>query len=259
MASLATFKLRVRAEGVDPIRSLRMWLRRGLRDYALRCLSIEEEKTEATKPTESKTKQEETSTMPLDLSDAGPQSSRDPIPAGVYRLRAKLKIGTAGTDFVLHPSKNSPLLGVSLECTVIGGEHAGRKIFDWISAELDEGNVPVVVAPDKLENWQTAVRMGRAKLAAIIDSAIGLDPNDRSEAAQARRRQFDGYDKFDGVVFCAQVEVRPKRDGFQARNEIYFIVTPDDPAYAKAMTNSGSLPATSKRDSRDEMDDEVPY
>jgi hypothetical protein len=197
--------------------------------------------------------------MPLDLSDAGPQTSRDPIPPGVYRLRAKLKIGTAGTDFVLHPSKNSPLLGVSLECNVIGGEHAGRKIFDWISAELDENNLPVVVAPEKLENWKTAVRMGRAKLAAIIDSAIGLRADDRSDAAQARRRQFDDYGKLDGLCFYAQVEIRPARGQFQARNEIYFVVTPDLPDYRKQAPGTSNLPETPKQDLRDEMDDELPY
>jgi hypothetical protein len=197
--------------------------------------------------------------MALDLSDAGPQTSRDPIPAGVYRLRAKLKIGTAGTDFVLHPSKNSPLLGVSLECTVIGGEHAGRKIFDWISAELDEDGMPAVVAPDKLENWKTAVRMGRKRLAAIVDSAIALDPNDRSDAAQARRRQFDNYDKLDGVVFYAQVEVRPARNNYKASNEIYFIVTPDLPDYPKQASDTSNLPATPKQDLGDELDDSIPF
>jgi len=197
--------------------------------------------------------------MTLDLSDAGPQTSRDPIPPGVYRLRAKLKIGTAGTDFLLHRAQKSPLLGVSLECAVIGGEHAGRKIFDWICAELDEDGMPAVVAPEKLENWQTAIRMGRAKLAAIIDSAVGLDPNDRSDAAQARRRQFDSYDKFDGVCFYAQVEIRPAKGQYQARNEIFFIVTPDLPDYPKQAPGTSNLPTTPKQDLRDEMDDELPY
>jgi hypothetical protein len=41
------FALRVRAEpGVDAIRSLRAWLKRGLRDYGLRCVLIEEVKQE---------------------------------------------------------------------------------------------------------------------------------------------------------------------------------------------------------------------
>jgi hypothetical protein len=197
--------------------------------------------------------------MALDLSDAGPQTSRDPIPPGVYHLRARLKAGSAGSDFLLHPSKSSPLLGVSLECTVIGGEHAGRKVFDWISAELDEDGMSATVPQEKLTNWQTAVRMGRAKLAAIIDSAIGLRPDDRSEVAQARRRQFDSYDKFDGVCFYAQVEIRPARGQFQARNEIYFIVTPDLPDYPKQASGTSNLPTTPKRSLQDEMDDTIPF
>ena len=35
------FALRIRAEpGIDAIRSLRIWLKRGLRDYGLRCVEI---------------------------------------------------------------------------------------------------------------------------------------------------------------------------------------------------------------------------
>jgi hypothetical protein len=197
--------------------------------------------------------------MSLDLSDAGPQTSRDPIPPGVYRLRARLKAGSAGADYLLHRSKNSPLLGVSLECTVIGGEHAGRKIFDWICAELDEDGMPAAVANDKVESWKAAVRMGRKRLAAIVDSAIALDPNDRSDAAQARRKQFDNYDKLDGVCFYAQVEVRPAKDQFKARNEIYFIVTCDLPDYPEQAPGTSNLPATPKQDLGDEMDDSIPF
>jgi hypothetical protein len=43
------FALRVQAEpGIDAVRSLRRWLKRGLRDFGLRCVSIEQMKQEET-------------------------------------------------------------------------------------------------------------------------------------------------------------------------------------------------------------------
>ena len=41
--------------------------------------------------------------MPIDLTDTEPQSS--PIPPGVYRLRARLMAGTAGTEHLLKRAK----------------------------------------------------------------------------------------------------------------------------------------------------------
>jgi len=48
------FALRVRAEpGVDAIRSLRAWLKRGLRSYGLRCVDVRQERgTETEEPTD---------------------------------------------------------------------------------------------------------------------------------------------------------------------------------------------------------------
>ena len=92
-ASVEEYIDAVRAEpGVDAIRALRGWLKRGLRDFGLRCLEVREEpQTQETK-------------MPIDLTDTKPQSS--PIPPGIYRLRAKLMAGTAGSDYLLKRAKN---------------------------------------------------------------------------------------------------------------------------------------------------------
>ena len=241
-----TFSLRVRAEpGVDAIRSLRAWLKRGLRDYGLRCLEVHQEVT-----------QEETN-MPIDLSNT--ETQRSPIPSGVYRLRASLLAGTAGTDNLLKRAKNGVQLMLALECTVLDGDHRDRKIWDYITCELDEQDAITPLPQDKLQKFQTSVRMGRIKLRAIVDSACKLDPNDKSEAAQAKRRSFDSYDAFDGIVFWAQVGQRPAANGYRASNNIDFIVTPDLPDYPQEASvpppASGSGVTMRARD----MDDEVPY
>jgi hypothetical protein len=202
---------------------------------------------------------EEKTEMALNLSDTDAQGSREPIPAGVYRLRARLMAGTAGPDFLLRRAKNTPvLLMVALECTVIGSEHAGRKVWDYISAEIDEESMLTPLDVEKRQNLQTAIRMGRNKLRAIIDSAFAFSPDDKTPATQAKRDAVD-YVDFDGICFYAQVEVRPARNGYKASNEIYFIVTPDLPDYPKQAPGANNLPATPKQDLQDEMDDSIPF
>ena len=167
------YVLQVRAEpGVDATRALRAWLKTGLQMYGLRCVEVREEP------------QTQEAIMPIDLTDTESQS--DPIPAGVYRLRAKLMAGTAGTDHVLKVARNGVDLMLVLECTVIEGKHRGRKLWDYTTCELDEQGVITPLSQDELEEHQAFVHRGRSKLRAIIDSAHGLNPKDKSEAAQAR-------------------------------------------------------------------------
>jgi hypothetical protein len=242
-----TFSLRVRAEPhINAIRSLRAWLKRGLRDYGLRCLEVQEEL------------QTQETDMPLDLSNE--PSQQGPLPAGAYRLRAKLMTGTAGTDFLLRRAKNGISLMLALECTVVEGEHHGRKVWDYITCELDEQDVITPLPQDKLEKLQTSVRLGRIRLKALIDSACKLDPNDKSEAAQAKRRSFDSYTAFDGIVFWAQLEERPARNGYRAGNNIDFIITPDLPDYPQQASSGSTALAVSKTASpAQDFDDEIPY
>lgn len=206
--------------------------------------------------------------MPIDLTDTGTQrQSDDPIPAGVYRLRTRIKAGTEGTDHLLKRAKNGVSLMLVLECTVIEGEHQGRKMWDYITCELDEQGVITPLPQDKLEKLQTSARLGRNRLRAIIDSACKLDPNDKGEAVQEIRRRFDSYDAFDGIEFWAQVEERPAANGYGPSNNIDFIITPDLPDYPQeasapptAAPNKPSPSSSSGPVSlRNAMDDNIPF
>lgn len=198
--------------------------------------------------------------MPIDLTDTKSQDDRSPIPAGVYHLRAKLMPGTEGSDYMLKRAKNGVSLMLALECVVLDeGDHQGRKLWDYITCELDERGTITPLPQDKLQKLQTSVRLGRVKLRAIIDSAYKLDPNDKSETAQNKRR-FDSYSIFDGIVFWAQVEERPARNGYRAGNDIDFIITPDLPDYPQQASSSGTALATPPpKKLRDDMDDEIPF
>src|SRR5262245_25274783 len=95
-----TFVLRVQAEpGVDEIRSLRAWLKCGLRDFGLKCVSISE-KSE----TYQQTQAQEVPIMPV--FDHRNVEDRGTIPQGLYQFRLEILPGGAGEDGMLKLAKN---------------------------------------------------------------------------------------------------------------------------------------------------------
>jgi hypothetical protein len=238
-----TYALRIRAEpGVDAIRALRAWLKRGLRDFGLRCLELQQQKE---------------TDMPIDLNNADREAERPLISPGVYRLRTRVKAGGEGDDCQLARAKNGVTLHLTLECTVVEGKHHGQKVWDHITCELDEQGTITPLPADKRESLQASVRMGRKKLKAILDSAYDLDPNDTISEEATTKRSFDSYKAFDGLIFYAQIEQRPAANGYAASNTIDFIVTPDLPDYPK--TKDGKTLVPVKPPLQDDMGDEIPF
>jgi hypothetical protein len=189
--------------------------------------------------------------MAVDLNTVKPL--RDLIPPGVYRLEIAVKRGGAGDGGWLRLAKNQRSLMLELECTVVGGDYAGKKVWDYITVEFDETDALHLspVEPDKLEKYRTSVRMGLVKLRAIIDSAYGLEPNDDSEEAQAKRK-LASYGDIHGLAFYAQIEERAGRDGYGPRNVVDFVITPDLPDYPMQEVEQF------KRTLEQEMNDAIP-
>ena len=193
--------------------------------------------------------------MAVDLNDAETQRDRSLIPPGVYCLEITVKRGGAGEDGWLKLAKNLRSLMLSLECKVVGGDYAGKKVFDLITVEFDESDDLHLspIEPSKLENYRTSVRMGRSKLRAIIDSGFGLDPKDDSFVAKEKRK-LTSYGELVGLQFYAQVEEQPARDGYGPRNVIDFIITPDLPDYPKPSANTA---VALKRTAAEDLNDEI--
>jgi hypothetical protein len=241
-----TFVLRVQAEpGVEVIRSLRGWLKQGLREFGLRCLDIRQEnKTQKEAP------------MPIDLNDAKPDEL---LSSGVYYLEITVVPGRDGEGGYLRRAKNMRSLMLELIYKVVGGERAGFKIWDYITVDLDETDDPVnlpPIVPDKLSNFRTSVRMGRVKVRAIVDSAYGLLPNDDSDDARAKRK-LNSYGELHGLKFYGQVEQRPGRNGYGPRNYVDFVITPDLPDYPQQSTQPTNAVVSLKRAAP--FDDEIPF
>jgi hypothetical protein len=239
----SVFALRVRAEpDVDAIRSLRAWLKRGLRDFGLRCLDIHQEQTGE-------------KLMPINLNDAPTQRDRETIPDGAYLLRSTIIPGGVGTDGMLRRgTKNKRQLMLEFSHKVVGGEYDRVEIRDWVTVAIDEnanGDLPLSTAEEHTK-LQTSVRIGLTRLRAMLDSAFGLDPNDRS-AEMEKRRTVEDYTAFDGLQFWAQIVTQAASGKYGASNRIDFVIVPGDPAYPEAstaVTPYGRDPA---------FDDEIPF
>ena len=158
----------------------------------------------------------------LDFNDAiGKQRSTDLIPNGTIAVvQIKIRRGNAGSDGMLKRSKNGDSEGLDCELNVIGGEHHGRRFWEWITvAGVTEGQAQ-------------AAEFSRAKLCAILESARGIKPNDLSEAAN-RARQTSGYADFNGLFFIAKIGIergQPRSDGngnFPDKNKLLEAITPD--------------------------------
>jgi hypothetical protein len=122
------YLVHVRAEpGVAAVRSLRGWLKAGLRHFGLRCVGAIEEQTN------------KEITMPYDLNTAEKEGGST-IPPNLYWLMAKVKPGGAGDDYMLRRSKNHCLEMLELELTVVGGPYAGQRFWEMISLNYVEGS-----------------------------------------------------------------------------------------------------------------------
>jgi hypothetical protein len=154
-----------------------------------------------------------------DLNNAGGQRAFEVIPANtVVALQLRLRSGSAATDFLVR-AQDGASSGLDCEFTVIDdGPYKGRKLWQRYTMCGDR--------PGHAE----AGRISCNTLRAILESARGIRPDDTGEAAQEARRVKD-WGAFDGVCFLARLGVRPPQNGFDAKNTVLEVITPDRPGW----------------------------
>ena len=155
--------------------------------------------------------------MIVDLNQAGPQKSFDVMPAGtVATLRLTVRPGQAGDGGWLRRSKDGQSEALDCEFVVLNGEFAKRKFWGLFTLSgTSEGHAE-------------AARISEARLRAILESARGVRPDDKSEAAR-KARQVTSYGDFDGLVFIGKLGVDPAKNGYPAKNTLLEAITPDRP------------------------------
>src|SRR5215831_10587722 len=140
--------------------------------------------------------------MPFDYTDAPPPSF-ELIPDGtVATVSIHIRAGGVGEDGMLKRTKAGDAEMLDLEFTVLDGPYKGRKFWN---------NLLVVGSTDG-QKKMAAGNLGVLK--AILDSALGLMPNDVS--AEARAARTVSVKRFEGMNFIAKIGEEkggPKNDG----------------------------------------------
>jgi hypothetical protein len=230
----AIYAVKVRtAASDDAIHRLRRWLKIG-RQLGLHCIDAHEQQGSAE--------------MAIDFNDADAQREFTPFPPGNYRLQIKLKPSGGGW---LRRSKSLYLQMLEMELTVIGGEHAGRKLWEFATVSFDE-------SPDleqaQAERYRTTLKFGREKVRAILESAREIESKDTSAAACAGRSISD-YGELNGLAFFAWVDVKRGNNGYRDKNALGFVITPGSPEWAnRPSAQQQRLPTAST-----DFNDDIPF
>ena len=122
------------------------------------------------------------------------------------------------------------------EFTVIEGPHIRRKFwqtFTVVGGKVDEQGVSI--------GWKISKGIFRA----MIDSALGLDPQDMSESARAKR-VLRGLADLSGITFTAKIKVEASTNAeYGDQNRLDRVVLPGEPEYARIMAGEVVPPSPS--------------
>lgn len=172
--------------------------------------------------------------MTFDMNDVAPQQSGDLIPDGTF-AKVTMSIRKGGTDGAnehdrgLLKASNQPgsdVLMVDAEFTVADGPFARRKFWQNFTVQggkLDEQGQSI--------GW----KISKSAFRSMIDSALGLNPDDMSEEAKAKR-VLRGLADLDGITFVAKIQIEPNRNpAYKDANRLDHVVLPNVPEWRKVM------------------------
>jgi hypothetical protein len=184
--------------------------------------------------------------MTYDMNDVQPQMTTDIIPDGTFaKITMIFKPGTidgaSPADAKLLKPSNSPgsdVQQIDAEFTVAEGPYARRKFWQFFTAiggKTDEQGVSI--------GW----KITKSTFRSMIDSALGLDPQDMSEAAKSQRL-LEGLSQMSGITFIGKIKVEPSDNPrYSDRNRLDRVVLPNEPEWQKVMNGEHVPPAPSAR------------
>jgi len=176
-----------------------------------------------------------------DLNDAQPHTGPlgELIPDGTFaKIQMNIRPGGVNGSVpmdagLLKASTSSDAMMLDCEFTVLEGPYARRKFWQMFTVsggKLDDKGVS--------KGWN----ISKSVLRAMIDSALGLDPKDMSEAAKAKR-VIQGLKQFDGIKFVGRIMIEPNTNPQYAdQNKLANVVLPGEPQYAAVMKGETVAP-----------------
>jgi len=183
--------------------------------------------------------------MTFDMNDAEQQKTSELIPDGTF-AKVTMTIRPGGIDGegeidqgLLRAAKDpsSDVRMLDCEFTVLEGPHARRKFWQMFTVQggkVDENGVSIA--------W----KISKSSFRAMIDSALGLDPADMSEAAK-QKRILRGLGDLSGISFIAKIKVEPSDDPrYGDQNRLDRVVIPTEKEW-KLVTDGKDVPASPSR------------
>jgi hypothetical protein len=154
----------------------------------------------------------------LDFNNAGQQREIGLIDDGTIAV-VQMNV-RAANDGWLKRSKAGDSKHLDCEFTVVDGPFAKRKFWTMFTLE------------GVTEGQQIAGEVSGERLRAILESARGIRPDDKSDEARAGR-QCNDYGDFDGLRFTAKIGIEKGKNGFKDKNVLEAAITPDSTAWKK--------------------------
>jgi hypothetical protein len=180
-----------------------------------------------------------------DFSDVEPQQSSDLIADGSF-AKVIMTIRPGGVDgqteidrglLKASTTAGSDVLSLDSEFTVTEGRLARRKFWQTFTVsggKVDEKGASI--------GWNISKRTFRA----MIDSALGLDPDDNTEEAKTKRR-LRGLADLDGITFVAKITVEPSTDArYPDKNKLDRPVLPNEKEWRAVMNGEDVAPSPSR-------------
>ena len=148
--------------------------------------------------------------------------------------------GESEIDQALLEAPKDPTSDVRMldcEFTVLEGPHARRKFWQMFTVQggkVDENGVSIA--------W----KISKSSFRAMIDSALGLDPQDMSEAAK-QKRVLRGLADLSGITFIAKIKIEPSDDPrYGDQNRLDRVVLPTEKEW-KLVMDGKDVPASPSR------------
>jgi len=158
--------------------------------------------------------------MPYDYSDAPPPRGFDLIPHGTIAIVVlHIRPGGVGEDGLLKRSEDGTCEMLDLECTVVDGPYARRKVWQ---NQIINGTT---------DGQKDMAETHRGLRKQILQSARNIMPNDTSP--QARAAYLADLKGFDGLMCMVKIGIekgKPRKDGsgsYDDKNIIAAVITPD--------------------------------
>ena len=177
--------------------------------------------------------------MNFDFNSADPQMVMgDLIPDGTF-AKLRLTIRPGGVDGavpmdqgLLKASGSSDAKMLDCEFTVMEGPFAKRKLWQMFTVQggkLDEKG--------QSKGWN----ISKSAFRAMIDSALGLNPEDMNEATKAKR-VIQGLKQLDGIAFWGRIMIElASNPQYRDVNRLANVVTPAEKEYA-VLSRGDSVP-----------------